>query len=183
MVLHTACRVPIPHKRTAAFQQTGSRTIEDGDFILLHCNSYCGGFWTDITRTFSIGRLDAEKAEITKAILDAAQVSITTIRPGVRASAVDKAARDVLNARGYGKAFKHATGHGVGFAAINHNALSQIHPLSDAVLEPGMVFNIEPAVYITGMGGMRQCNMVAVTDNGVELLTGFQNDAGDLSLQ
>src|SRR5581483_5332573 len=43
----------------AAFQQTRSRTIEEGDFVLLHCNSYCGGFWTDITRTFSIGRPDA----------------------------------------------------------------------------------------------------------------------------
>lgn len=166
----------------AAFQQTSSRTIEDGDFILLHCNSYCGGFWTDITRTFSMGRLDAEEAAITKAVIDATQAAITTVRPGVRASAVDKAARDVLNARGYGKAFKHATGHGVGFAAINHDALPRIHPLSDEVLERGMVFNIEPAVYITGMGGMRQCNMVAVTDDGVELLTGFQNKARDLSL-
>jgi Xaa-Pro dipeptidase len=172
-----------PHsaQACAAFQQTGSRTIEDRDFILLHCNSYCGGFWTDIIRTFSIGRLDAQKVEITKAVRDVTQAAITKIRPGGRASAVDKAARDVLDVRGYGKAFKHATGHGVGFAAINHDALPQIHPLSHEVLEPGMVFNIEPAVYITAWEEC--CNMVAVTDDGVELLTGFQNEASDLSLQ
>ena len=57
----------------AAFQQTRSRTIEEGDFVLLHCNSYCGGFWTDITRTFSIGRPDAQNAGITEAVLEASQ--------------------------------------------------------------------------------------------------------------
>jgi Xaa-Pro aminopeptidase len=166
----------------AAFQQTRSRTIQPGDFVLLHCNSYCGGFWTDITRTFSIGRPDAQKAAITDAVLEASRKAISAVRPGIRASAVDEAAREALNARGYGKAFKHATGHGVGFAAINHNAFPRIHPLSDEILEPGMVFNIEPAVYIPGMGGMRQCNMVAVTDDGAELLTGFQNETPDLTL-
>lgn len=167
----------------AAFQQTRSRTIEQGDFVLLHCNSYCGGFWTDITRTFSIGRPDAQKVAITDAVLEASRKAISAVRPGIRTSAVDEAAREVLTARGYGKAFKHATGHGVGFAAINHNALPRIHPISDDNLEPGMVFNIEPAVYIPGMGGMRHCNMVAVTDDGAELLTGFQNDTRDLNLK
>ena len=171
----------------AAFQQTRARRIEEGDFVLLHCNSYCGGFWTDITRTFSIGRSDAQKAAITEAVLEASQKAISAVRPGILSSVVDEAAREVLNARGYGKAFKHATGHGVGFAAINHNALPRIHPLSDDILEPGMVFNIEPAVYIPGFGGMRQCNMVAVTETGAELLpasktssrTLFSSDAKD----
>jgi Xaa-Pro aminopeptidase len=167
----------------AAFQQTRSRTIQEGDFVLLHCNSYCGGFWTDITRTFSIGGPDAQKRAITDAVLDASRKAICAVRPGIRTSAVDEAAREVLNACGYGSAFKHATGHGVGYAAINHNAPPRIHPLSNEILEPGMVFNIEPAVYIPGTGGMRHCNMVVVTDDGAELLTDFQNETADLSLQ
>ena len=167
----------------AAFQQTRSRTMEHGDFVLLHCNSYCGGFWTDITRTFTIGWPDARKSAITDAVLHASRQAIGAVRPGIRASAVDQAAREVLNARGFGKAFKHGTGHGVGFVAINHNAPPRIHALSDEILEPGMIFNIEPAVYIPGMGGMRQCNMVAVTYDGAELLTGFQNEAPDLILR
>ncbi len=167
----------------AAFQQTRSRTIEQGDFVLLHCNSYCGGFWTDITRTFSTGQPDPQKAAITDAVLEASRKAIRAVRPGIKASAVDEAAREVLNGRGYCKAFRHATGHGVGFAAIDHNALPRIHPLSDDILEPGMAFNIEPAVYILGMGGMRHCNMVAVTDDGAELLTGFQKETRELTLQ
>jgi Xaa-Pro aminopeptidase len=127
-----------------------------------------------------MGKPDTQKAAITDAVIAATRKAISAVRPGIRTSAVDAAAREVLNARGYGKAFKHATGHGVGYAAINHNALPRIHPLSHEILEPGMVFNIEPAVYIPGMGGMRLCNMVAVTDDGAELLTAFQNEARDL---
>jgi Xaa-Pro aminopeptidase len=167
----------------AAFQQTRFRNIEDGDFVLVHCNSYCGGFWTDITRTFSMGRPGSEKMAIIEAVLEAGRKAISAVRPGVKTSVVDQAAREVLGARGYGKEFKHATGHGVGFAAINHNALPRIHPLSDEILQAGMVFNIEPAVYIPGTGGMRQCNMVAVTDDGGELLTGFQNETRELILR
>jgi Xaa-Pro dipeptidase len=167
----------------AAFQQTGSRVIAEGDFVLLHCNSYCGGFWTDITRTFLIGHPDAQKGAIIDAVHEAFRKAISAVRPGIRASVVDEAAREVLDARGYGKAFRHATGHGVGFAAINHNALPRIHPLSEETLEPGMVFNIEPAVYLPGVGGMRQCNMVAVTDDGAELLTSFQNESPDIACQ
>jgi Xaa-Pro aminopeptidase len=70
----------------------------------------------------------------------------------------------------------------VGFAAINHDALPRIHPLSDDILEIGMVFNIEPAVYVPEIGGIRHCDMVAVTENGAELLTPFQSEGNQLVL-
>lgn len=174
---------PNSAKAYAAFQQTTSRKVEQGDFVLLHCNSYCGGFWTDITRTFTVGAPDSRKTAIVDAVLEASRKAIGAVRPGIRTSAVDGAAREILDAHGYGKEFKHATGHGVGFPAIDHNALPRIHPLSDEILEAGMIFNIEPAVYIDGFGGMRQCNMVAVTMQGAELLTGFQNEPMDLVLR
>src|SRR6185312_7161560 len=101
---------------------------------------------------------------------------------GIGAATVDGAARQVLESRGFGKEFRHATGHGVGFAAINHNALPRIHPLSEEILEAGMIFNIEPAVYIPRFGGMRHCDMVVVTDDGAELLTPFINSAEQLLL-
>ena len=168
----------------AAFQQTRSRTIEEGDFVLLHCNSYCGGFWTDITRTFSHRTTRcSESGNHGRCTGSNVEKRSARSGPESEASAIDEAAREVLNARGYGKAFKHATGHGVGFAAINHNALPRIHPLSDEILEPGMVFNIEPAVYIPGMGGMRQCNMVAVTDDRRRVVDRFPKRAPDLILQ
>lgn len=165
-----------------AYQRSGSREIAPGTFVLLHCNSYCNGFWTDITRTFCAGKPDSRITTIMDAVLEASRAAIAAVRPGVHASAVDHAARQVLADCGLGQYFVHAAGHGVGFAAINHNALPRIHPLSEDILEPGMVFNIEPAVYIEGYGGMRHCNMVAVSETGSELLTPFQDRSDELRL-
>jgi Xaa-Pro aminopeptidase len=86
----------------------------------------------------------------------------------------------VLTAHGYGEAFKHPTGHGVGFAAIDHDALPRLHPKSPDVLETGMVFNVEPGVYFEGYGGLRHCDMVAVTASGAEVLTPFAASMHDL---
>jgi Xaa-Pro aminopeptidase/Xaa-Pro dipeptidase len=83
------------------------------------------------------------------AILEARKEALLAIRPGVAAREVDRAARDVMSAHGFGDAFKHSTGHGVGFATANANALPRIHPQSPDVLEGGMTFNVEPAAYLT----------------------------------
>jgi len=87
-----------------------------------------------------------------------------------------------MSQAGFGANFKHATGHGVGFGAINPGALPRLHPKSNDVLKPGMVFNVEPAIYIQGYGGIRHCDMVAVTDDGFELLTPFQSQPLSLML-
>lgn len=158
----------------AAYQRSRSRTIESGDLVLIHCNSYADGFWTDITRTFCSGAIDDRKHAMYEAVLAARDATLAAIRPGARAADVDRAARMVLSEHGFEKEFKHGLGHGVGFAAVNHNARPRLHPASDDVLEPGMIFNIEPAIYIDGFGGIRHCDMVLLTENGAELLTPFQ---------
>jgi Xaa-Pro aminopeptidase len=94
----------------------------------------------------------------------------------------DRAARGVLRARGFGDQFKHATGHGVGFAATEPNALPRIQPMSEDVLEVGMVFNVEPAIYLDGDCGLRHCDVVAVTHGGSEVLTPFQDTIDSLVL-
>jgi Xaa-Pro aminopeptidase len=165
----------------AAFQHSSARAFAPGDVVLVHCNSYCEGFWTDLTRTFTVGSPDGRVEDMLHAILAARQEALAAIRPGVRASTVDAAARDVMTTRGFGAAFKHPTGHGIGFAAINHHAQPRIHPRSDDVLETGMVFNIEPAAYVADYG-MRHCDMVAVTDTGAELLSDFQSRPEELHL-
>ena len=166
----------------AAFQQSSGRAIGDGDFVLLHCNSYCDGFWTDITRTFSVGRVSKQQRAMSDAVDTARRSALEAIRPGVRAASVDTAVRNVLAERGFKSAFKHATGHGVGFAAIDHNASPRIHPASEALLEMGMVFNVEPAIYIPDIGGTRHCDVVVVTRTGVECLTPFLSGPGELTL-
>ena len=160
----------------AAFQLTRNRQLKSGDLVLIHCNSYADGFWTDITRTYCMGEPDERKRKMYDAVLAASRAAMGEIRSGVEARSVDAAARGVLSERGFGKDFVHGLGHAVGFHAIDHNAPPRLHPASPDVLEIGMVFNIEPAIYIEGFGGMRHCDMVAVTKSGAEVLTPFQSD-------
>lgn len=164
----------------AAFQRSRRRRLSNGDLALVHCNSYADGFWTDITRTFCMGEPSEKQQKMYEAIFAARDESIKAIRPGAKASEIDRAARDVLTQRGFGEEFKHGLGHGVGFHAIDHNAPPRLHPSSPDVLEIGMVFNVEPAIYIENFGGMRHCDMVAVTENGAEILTAFQSDVQHL---
>ena len=157
----------------AAFQHSTDRTVEPGDLVLLHCNSFHNGFWTDITRTYCAGEPNSDAQYMYDAVFEARAAALAAVGPGVPACAVDTAARTVLTNHGFGEAFRHPTGHGVGFVAANHNALPRIHPCAREPLEPGMVFNIEPGIYLEGLCGMRHCDMVVVTDNGCELLTPF----------
>lgn len=164
---------PNSAKASAAYQFSTHRAIADGDVVLIHCNSQVGGYWTDLTRTFYFGALESRWQEIYRAVFSARDAALGVIRAGARACDVDAAARKVIQAIGYGSQFKHSTGHGVGFSAADHTAKPRLHPASDDELVPGMVFNVEPAVYVDGQGGIRHCDMVLVGDHGPEILTPF----------
>lgn len=165
---------PNSAKASGAFARSQARQLAKQDLVLLHCNSYADGYWVDVTRTYCLGEPDKNQQGLYDAIAEAHRSARDAIRPGAQASDVDRAARTVLEKHGLAKAFKHSTGHGIGFSAINHLALPRLHPQSPDVLETGMVFNVEPAVYLEGYGGIRHCNMVALTAHGVEQLTPFQ---------
>ena len=169
-------------KAHAAYARTRARQLQARDLVMIHCNSSVQGFWTDITRTFHLGDPDERVANMYEAITEAGKAALAQIRPGAKASDVDRAAREVLSTQGFGKEFKHQTGHGVGFAAISADARPRLHPKSPDVLESGMVFNVEPAIYIEGFGGIRQCDVVVVNDSGAEVLTKFQRDWRELVL-
>jgi Xaa-Pro aminopeptidase len=170
-------------KAHAAYARTRARQLRPGDLVMMHCNSCVQGFWTDITRTFHLGDPDERVTKMYQAIAEAGRAAIAQIRPGARASEVDRAAREVLSTHGFGKEFKHQTGHGVGFAAISADARPRLHPKSPDILEAGMVFNVEPAIYIDGFGGIRQCDVVLVNESGAEVLTQFQRDWRELILE
>ena len=171
---------PNSAKAFGAYAHSRPRELEIGDFALVHCNSHADGYWTDITRTYCVGVAADRQWEMCGLILEAGRAAFETVRPGARAADVDRAARDVFRAAGCADAFKHGTGHGVGYAAIDHNAAPRLHPASGDALESGMVFNIEPALYFEGYGGARHCNMVAVTENGADLLTPFHQTMEEL---
>ena len=162
---------PNAAQASGAYARTRSRRLETRDFVLVHCNSYADGFWTDITRTFCLGTPDERQAPIYQAVFEAFRAAVDTVKAGVTGTAVDRAAREALRQHGFGPQFKHGTGHGVGFSAISPQARPRLHPVSPDILETGMVFNIEPAVYIEGYGGLRQCTMVGLTEHGPEILT------------
>lgn len=160
-------------KPVGAFARTRQRVVEAGDLVMIHANTVGDGFWTDITRTCTAGSEDDLQQRMRLAIAEARRAALAEIRPRAQAAAVDAAAREVLAAHGFGQEFKHAVGHGVDFAAADPRALPRLHPRSPDVLEPGMTFNIEPAIYIEGRAGMRHCDVVACTQTGAEVLTSW----------
>lgn len=164
---------PNSAKAAGAYARTRQRVVEEGDLAMIHANTCADGYWTDITRTYTAGAASAKQKEMRRAIVEARLAALGNIKPGAKAEAVDDAARAVMKAHGFGDAFKHATGHGVGFAAANPNDRPRIHPSSPDVLEVGMTFNVEPAAYFDGYGGMRHCDLVAVTADGAHVLTNF----------
>ncbi len=164
-----------------AYARSRRRLLQNGDFALIQCNSYADGYWTDITRTYCIGTPDDRKKKLYGVIFEAREAAIAALHPGARAADVDKAARGVIASHGFAENFKHPTGHGVGFAAINHNAHPRLHPKSNEVLKPGMICNIEPGLYFDDCG-IRHCDVLAITETGAELLTPFQTKVEELCL-
>jgi Xaa-Pro aminopeptidase len=164
---------PNSAKASAAYARTRQRVITQGDLVMIHANTCADGYWTDLTRTYTAGQPSERQRDMRSAICEARAAGLRSIRPGVEGREVDHAARSVMEARGLGKAFKHATGHGVGFAAANPNGRPRIHPSSPDVLEVGMTFNLEPAAYFDDYGGMRHCDLIAVTEDGARVMSDF----------
>ena len=167
----------------AAYARSRQKRLAPGELVLVHCNSYVDGYWTDITRTYSLGDPQDRAHRMYQAVLSARGEALSSIRPGVRAADVDQSARQEIAVRGFAGKFPHAAGHGVGFGAISADARPRIHPKSEELLEPGMVFNLEPAIYVAGFGGVRHCEVVTVTDHGVEVLTPFHSGLDDLVIR
>ncbi len=127
-----------------------------------------GGYATDVTRTFFLGRPSAEIAKIYRVVYDAQASAIEAVRPGAAASEIDAAARAVTRRAGMDGLFGHSTGHGVGLDVHEGPSLSG---QSRDVLRPGMVVTVEPGVYVEGRGGVRIEDMVLVTRAGGRVLT------------
>ena len=106
-------------------------------------------------------------------MLAANLAAIDAVRPGVSFGELDKIARDVITEKGYGEYFTHRLGHGMG---MNNHEYPSIHSLNKDVAQAGMVFTIEPGIYLPGVGGVRIEDDILVTDDGVEVLTPFKKE-------
>jgi Xaa-Pro aminopeptidase len=161
----------LPHYRA------GNRLLSPGDLVVLDFGGVLDGYCSDLTRTVSVGQPSPEASRLHAAVRDAHAAAVDAVRPGVAASTVDGAARQVLVAHGLGEAFGHGTGHGLGLDVHEEPRVSQPRPdVPNTLLEPGMVFTIEPGAYLTGFGGVRIEDDVLVTETGYEVLTSVPRD-------
>ncbi|REB06548.1 aminopeptidase P family protein [Sporosarcina sp. BI001-red] len=151
----------------------GERKIQKGDFVLMDLGVVHKGYCSDITRTVSFGEPSAEQLSIYEAVRFANQAAIDLVKPGVRASELDRAAREVITKAGYGEYFTHRLGHGLG---ISVHEFPSIHGTNDFQLEEGMVFTIEPGIYNSAITGVRIEDDVVVTADGIEVLTKFPKE-------
>ena len=154
-----------------AFNMTSGAVIQSGDPVLVQLEIGLDGYWAELSRTFFAGSVSETWRAAHAACVRAQDAALKIIRPGASGRGVDAAAREVMRDAGFGEAFKHGLGHGFGFQAINHGARPILHPASTDTLQAGMVSNLEPAVYLKGIGGLRLNDDVAVRPDGCELLS------------
>jgi Xaa-Pro aminopeptidase len=148
---------------------TSDRPIGEGEPIVMDFGAVVDGYCSDITRTVCLGRADDRYRDIWQLVYEAQRAVEAQLRPGMSGKEADAIARDMFVEAGYGEAFGHGLGHGVGLAIHEHPRLSQY--LEDVILEPGMVFTVEPGLYLPGWGGVRIEDIVCVGEDGVEVLT------------
>jgi len=167
-----------PHARPS------DRRLQEGDLVVLDFGGVLDGYCGDLTRMAAVGQVQANARALVDAVRAAQLAAIATVRAGVLASDVDKAARDVLTDHGLGEAFLHATGHGLGLEVHEDPRIGRADadrpvgmPANKQVrLEAGMVCTIEPGAYVDGLGGARMEDDVVVTAEGCEVLTDAPRD-------
>ena len=146
----------------------GDRRLSRGDLVLIDWGASVDGYASDLTRMFAFGRPDEELARITEIVGDANAAARAAARPGVAAGDIDRAAREVIERAGFGDAFMHRTGHGLGLDGHEEPYIRADNPMP---MERGMVFTIEPGIYLSGRGGARIEDDVVITDDGAESLS------------
>ncbi|TVQ30627.1 MAG: aminopeptidase P family protein [Phycisphaeraceae bacterium] len=151
----------------------GAAKTKTGSTLLIDWGARMGGYCGDMTRTVAFKRWPEKMEEIYKVVLEAQEAAIEAIRPGMTGKEADAVARDIITRAGYGEAFGHSLGHGLGLDVHEHPRLSR---QSDEVLKPGMVVTIEPGVYIPGLGGVRIEDDVVITDSGARNLSSLPKD-------
>lgn len=144
------------------------KIIESGDLVVIDYGCMISGYCSDETVTCVVGSPDAEQKKIHQAVKDAHDRAIEAIKPGVRGNELDRVARETISKAGYGKYFLHSLGHGVGLEV--HEA-PYLAPKSVSVIDSGMVFTIEPGIYIEGFGGVRLESLVYLSSTGPEILS------------
>ncbi|MGM0898147.1 MAG: M24 family metallopeptidase [Bacillota bacterium] len=162
IIVASGLRSALPHGVAS------DKEIEQGDLITLDFGALYNGYVSDITRTIAVGEPSDKLKEIYQVVLDSQVLALEKIKPGMTGIEADAIARDYIKAKGYGEAFGHSTGHGIGLEVHEGPGLSF---RSETVLEPGMAVTVEPGIYLPGIGGVRIEDDILITETGNERLT------------
>jgi len=147
--------------------EPGLRVIREGDLVVCDFGGRVGGYFSDVTRTFSVGEPGKEEIEVHALVEEANRVGRSVVGPGVPCQEVDRWPRSVIASAGYGRFFIHRTGHGIGLEVHEHPYMVEGNNL---LLQPGMAFSVEPGIYLPGRFGVRIEDIVVCTATGVDVL-------------
>ncbi|MGX6969652.1 M24 family metallopeptidase [Vagococcus bubulae] len=147
--------------------------VKPGDSIILDIGGVKNGYCSDMTRTVFYKEVSDKSRDVYETVLEANKRAIDTVKPGARLCDIDAAARDYIDSKGYGEYFTHRTGHFIG---------TEVHEAGDVsasntdIVEEGMIFSIEPGIYISGEVGVRIEDLVVVTKNGCQILNEYPKE-------
>lgn len=151
----------------------GDRVLQQGDAVVIDFGGVYEGYCSDMTRTFVIGEYNEEFKKVYEIVKEAQTRATNAVKPGIKASEIDKIARNYIKEKGYGEYFVHRTGHSIGLEVHENPSLSDI---DNSILSAGMVFSIEPGIYIPEKFGVRIEDSVIVTEEGVEVINKFSKE-------
>lgn len=148
--------------------EPNSTRLKKGDAVLIDTGKPLQRYYSDMTRTMFFGEATDFEKKIYELVKKANADAVKAIRPGMSLSDIDRVARDVIENGGYGKYFTHRLGHGLGLEI--HEPPDVSAKSKDVFATPGMVFSVEPGIYLPGQFGVRVEDLIVVTENGAELL-------------
>lgn len=166
-IVASGSRGASPHGRASG------KKIEAGELVIIDFGCIVNGYVGDICRTLAVGKISGEARKIYEIVKEAQQHAVSLVKPGVTAGKIDDAARQIIHSHGYGEYFNHRTGHGLG---INPHEEPYIMQNNEKTLEPGMVFSVEPGVYLPNKFGIRIEDTIAVTEDGGKNLMNLEKD-------
>ncbi|MDF2556997.1 MAG: aminopeptidase family protein [Bacillales bacterium] len=151
----------------------GNTKVQHGDLVMFDLGVVIDGYCSDITRTVAFGEPSEQQRAIYETVLKAQTAACNAVKPGKTCADIDLTARNIIAQAGYGEFFPHRLGHGLGMSVHESPSVTSVNQL---VLQEGMVFTIEPGIYIPGIAGVRIEDDVLVTADSVEIFTQFTKE-------
>lgn len=155
----------MPHYRA------GTGRLQRGDPVLIDIGVTKASYHSDMTRTVFFGAPSEQLSTIYEVVREAQNKALEIAKPGTTIGALDRAARDFIESKGYGEYFTHSLGHGIGLEVHESPIIRDKAPYNQMTLKSGMAITIEPGIYLAGIGGIRIEDTIIITDKGFESLT------------